>query len=87
MNPQERDPMETPARIPLDSIIVRCSVCGCKAAAREVNDDRMRYHLEDGEMIRLPRAGLTESQIAKLRRMFLRCECCQEDHEEENRCR
>jgi hypothetical protein len=87
MNPPDRDTMETPARTPLDSVAVRCSVCGCEATARAVGDDRLRYHLESGAMIRLPGAGMTEEQVEKLHRMFLRCECCQEDHEEEYGCR
>ena len=86
MNPPDCDPMEAPERTPLDSVAVRCSVCGCEATAREIADDRIRYHLENGAMIRLPGAGMTERQIAELHRMFLRCECCQEDHEEENGC-
>lgn len=87
MTPSNHERMETPARTPLDSITVRCSVCGCEDTGRAVNDDRIRYHLESGPAIRLPGAGLTEEQIAELHRMFLRCECCQEDHEESQGCR
>jgi hypothetical protein len=73
--------------VPNRMVAVRCSVCGCEATARAVGDDRVRYHLESGAMIRLPGAGMTEELVEKLHRMFLRCECCQEDHEEEYGCR
>ena len=80
--------MEPPApeRTPLASVLVRCSECGEEATARDINADRTRYHLEDGAMIRLPGVGLTEDEIAKLQKMFLRCELCQEDHEEQDGC-
>ena len=78
--------MEPPARIPLASVTVSCSVCGGNATAREINDDRMRYHLQNGAMIRLPEHGLTEDERAELNTMFLRCELCQEDCEEEEGC-
>jgi hypothetical protein len=33
-------------------------------------------------MVRFPSAGLAPREIKKLRTTFLRCECCQEEHEE-----
>ena len=86
------DAMEPPppARTPLASVLVQCSECGEEATARDINEDRVRYHLEGAEgaeggaMIRLPDAGLTEDEIAKLQKMFLRCELCQEDQEEQD---
>ena len=74
--------MKEPTRIPLDLIEVRCSVCGEEVKAIEVNRDKARFHLGSGAMIRFPRGGLTEAEIAELKAMSLRCECCQEGHEE-----
>ena len=66
----------------LASVTVVCSECGAESTAGDVNDDRMRYHVEDGSMIRLPERALTESEVSALASMFLRCELCQEEHEE-----
>ena len=74
--------MSEPTRIPLSLITIKCSVCGTDATALEVNRDKARFHLEGGAMIRLPSRGLTEAEIAELKATFLRCECCQEEHEE-----
>ena len=74
--------MREPTRIPLALIEVCCSDCGEEVKAIEVNRDKARFHSEGGAMIRFPRGGLTEAEIAELKAMFLRCECCQEDHEE-----
>ena len=73
-------------RTPLAEVMVRCSICEEQASAADINADRTRFHLEDGSMIRLPEAGLTENEIAELKTMFLRCELCQEDHEEQDGC-
>ena len=73
-------------RIPLAEVMVACSDCGEQNSAADINTDRVRYHLENGSMIRLPDVGLTRSEIAKLNATFLRCECCQEDHEEKQDC-
>jgi len=78
--------MSEPTRNPLGDVSVRCSVCGERTPATDVNEDRTRFHLEDGSMIRLPDAGLTDEEIAELNTTFLRCECCQEDHEEKDGC-
>ena len=77
----------TRTRIPLALIEVCCAVCGTEAKAIEVNRDKVRFHLENGSMVRFPARGLTEPEIAELKAMFLRCECCQDDHEEsQSRC-
>ena len=73
-------------RIPLAEVMVRCSICEEQASAADINTDRVRYHLENGSIIRLPQPGLTKTEIAELHATFLRCECCQEDHEEKQDC-
>jgi len=73
-------------RTPLAEVMVRCSICEEQASAADINADRTRFHLEDGSMIRLPDVGLAKNEIAALNATFLRCECCQEDHEEKQDC-
>jgi hypothetical protein len=78
--------MSDTVRIPLAEVMVRCSICEEQTSAADINADRTRYHPENGSMIRLPDVGLTKNEIAELNAIFLRCECCREDHEEKQEC-
>ena len=67
----------------LSEITIKCSECGEETRADDVNADNVRYHTGNGSMIRLPSYGLDEDQVSKLKLMYLLCECCQEDYEDQ----
>lgn len=54
---------------------VQCSECWDKASVEDVNNDKVRYHLPNGDMIRFM-SGTTQELINA--GSFL-CECCEQD--------
>ena len=56
---------------------VTCSECGASDNINAINDDRVRYFLPDGRIIRLGE-NTTQDKVDKL---TLLCECCQEELE------
>lgn len=69
-------------KTPLEKIIVKCSECGEETRADDVNADNVRYHTDHGTIIRFPSIGLNPEDITELNAMYLLCECCQEEAEE-----
>lgn len=69
-------------KTPLAEITVKCSECGEETRADDVNADNVRYHTGNGHMVRFPSIGLNPEYITKLNAMYLLCECCQEEAEE-----
>lgn len=71
------------ALIPLAEVFVTCCDCGSKDNAADINADKIRYHKSaDGRAILFPKNGVTPTHLKELQKLHLRCECCQEDLEE-----
>lgn len=70
-------------KIPLEQITIKCCDCGDEDLASTINADYVRYHKSNGSAIRFPKDGLTDEQKTELSKMALRCECCQEDYEDQ----
>jgi len=60
---------------------IKCNECGEEYPLSEVITDNVRFHIEDGRIVKLPET-VTQEQINSVR---LICECCQEDKNEKRR--
>jgi hypothetical protein len=77
-----RGAWQNAVKIPLNQITIICYDCGDKETAENINNGNNNYHREsNGVAIRFPKEGLSEDQILKI--PHLRCECCQEDYEDQ----
>ena len=65
---------------PLTEITVKCSQCQATATTQQINDDRVRYHDANGNIVRFPAAGITPAQEQQLSTLQLTCEICHDEN-------
>lgn len=73
---------QTAMLTPLKDIELICCDCGYKANGESINRNERFHKYLTGKIVSLPPQGLDEEQVTQLKTMNFRCECCQEEVDE-----
>jgi hypothetical protein len=66
-------------KTPLTDVELRCSTCGSKSTAAEVNADIERYYCNQSlSFIKFPELGIGEKNMDQLKKLTFLCELCHE---------